>query len=275
MIRSLAAVALALGGCSAPAPPPASEPPATEPPNRPTIVSLNPCADAILAEMVVPGQLLAISHYSKDPRASSMAPEDASRYAATGGTVEEVLALDPDVVVAGSFIAPATRAALTDLGLTVETVGSVASIADSVAQVRRLAALAGDPAAGERLVARIERAARPTKATPVDTVLWQSGGIVPGEATLVSELLARAGLANGAAKRGLSQADYLSLEAVLADPPELLLVAGSERGQGHPALAALPDTHVAHLDPNLIYCGGPTIPRAMAKLRSLRRSVAS
>ena len=43
-----------------------------------------------------------------------MPAEQALRYPATGGTVEEVLALDPDVVVAGSFIAPATLAALED-----------------------------------------------------------------------------------------------------------------------------------------------------------------
>ena len=56
---------------------------------------------------------------------------------------------------------------------------------------------------------------------------------------------------------------------------DVLLVAGSERGQGHPALAALPDTRIARLDPNLVYCGGPTIPRAMARLRALRQSLAS
>ena len=55
---------------------------------------LNPCTDAILAEVAAPGQLLAISHYSKDPRASSMEAAVAARFAATGGTVEEVLALD-------------------------------------------------------------------------------------------------------------------------------------------------------------------------------------
>ena len=38
----------------------------------PTIVSLNPCTDAILAEVADPAQLLAISHYSHDPRATSM-----------------------------------------------------------------------------------------------------------------------------------------------------------------------------------------------------------
>ncbi len=59
MIRWLAGAVLALGGCSAPAP--TSGPVSND---RPSIVSLNPCADAILAEVATPGQLLAISHYS-------------------------------------------------------------------------------------------------------------------------------------------------------------------------------------------------------------------
>ena len=78
MIRWLAGAVLALGGCSAPAPTPG---PANS--DRSSIVSLNPCADAILAEVAAPGQLLAISHYSKDPRASSMEADDARRYRAT------------------------------------------------------------------------------------------------------------------------------------------------------------------------------------------------
>ncbi|HBC16714.1 MAG TPA: iron ABC transporter substrate-binding protein, partial [Erythrobacter sp.] len=114
------------------------------PPERgPTIVSLNPCTDAILAELAAPGQLLAISHYSKDPRASSMEAAVAARFAATGGTVEEVLALDPDVVVAGSFLAPATRAALAELGMKVVTFDIAADVAASKEQIRDLAALAG------------------------------------------------------------------------------------------------------------------------------------
>jgi hypothetical protein len=40
--------------------------------SAPAIVSLNPCSDAILAEVADPGQVLALSHYSRDPRSSSM-----------------------------------------------------------------------------------------------------------------------------------------------------------------------------------------------------------
>ena len=79
------------------------------------MVSLNPCTDAVLAQVADPGQLLAISHYSLDPRATSMELAAARRFAATGGTVEEVLALEPDIVVTGSFLPPATVQAATRL----------------------------------------------------------------------------------------------------------------------------------------------------------------
>lgn len=266
MIRLAPILALVLAGCSAqPAPRGDGHPP--------TIVSLNPCTDAILAEVALPGQLLAISHYSKHPRSSSMEAATARRFPATGGTVEEVLALNPDMVVAGSFLAPATRVALEDMGLRVVLVGMATDVDDSMAQVREMAALAGNPSAGERLVNRIEgalAAARPKAGQRVDTVLWQPDGIVPGGEQLISVLMANAGLDNQSAERGMAQADYLSLEQVVADPPQLLLVAGSERGQRHPVLEELPDMTRASFDPALLYCGGPTIIRASERLAQLR-----
>jgi iron complex transport system substrate-binding protein len=266
MGRIWPAVVFALGACAAPVQV-ASE--------HPTIVSLNPCTDAILVEVADPGQIAALSRYSQDPRQSSMDVNLARRFASTGGTVEEVLALAPDVVVGSSFMDPATRAALGRLGMRVETVGIASSVAASEAQVRELALLAGHPERGEALVARIEAAlaAAHTTGRPIPAVLWQPDGIVPGDRALVSELMRRAGFANQSAARGFRQADYLSLERLLADPPQVLLVAGSERGQHHPALAALRGTTRARFDPALLYCGGPTIIRAAERLAEVRRSL--
>ena len=237
---------------------------------HPTIVSLNPCSDAILAEVAEPAQLLAISHYSHDPRASSMPLAEARRFRATGGTVEEVLALDPDVVVADPFIAPATRAAFERLGIRVEVLGIAASIAESEAQVRRLAAVAGHPARGEAMVTEIEATLAETRRTgQLPALLWQQGGLVPGEGTLAAELLAHTGFASHSAARGLGQGAYLPLEEVLADPPRVVLAAGSERAQAHPALRSL-DVPVARLDSALLYCGGPTIPKLARRLAEVR-----
>ncbi|MBD3730203.1 MAG: ABC transporter substrate-binding protein [Sphingomonadales bacterium] len=270
MTRLAILLALVLGGCTAAAAPAPVER------DRPTIVSLNPCTDAVLAEVAGPGQLLAISHYSQDARSTSMDPATARRLPATGGTVEEVLALKPNVVVAGSFLPPATRSAFTRLGIRVETFGIVGDVAASEAQVRALATLAGHPERGEELVARIEAAlaANAWRGPPVSAILWQPDGIVPGRDQLVSELMARTGFASQSAARGMGQADYLSLESLLADPPRVLLVAGQERMQHHPALRAVPQMQRAEFAPNLLYCGGPTIIRAAQRLGEVRRGVA-
>ena len=119
-----------------------------EPSALPRIVSLNPCLDAILVEVAAPQQILALSHYSHDPSASSIPQSLARKYPITGGTAEEVFALQPDLVLASSFIAPATKRALERLDLRVETFGGVGSFDESIAQIEQIAALARREAQG-------------------------------------------------------------------------------------------------------------------------------
>lgn len=255
---------LCLAACAAPAPLRPDDP------AHPTIVSLNPCLDAILVEIAPPAQVLALSHYSRDPSSSSIPAGIAARYGVTGGTAEEVIAARPDLVLASIFLPQPTRSALERAGLRVETFGSPTSIAESAQQVRAVAALAGRAGEGEALAARIAAPARPL-GPPVDALLWQPGEIVAGEQTLVADLLREAGFASDAARRGLAQADRVSLESVLADPPRVLLVAGDAAGQRHPVLAGqLKATTIAAFDPSLIYCGGPTILRARERLAQIR-----
>ncbi len=188
---------LAVAACTAA---PARE--AGPPSQRPTVVSLNPCTDAILAEVADPQQILAISSYSHDPAASSMDLVRARRFKAVSGSVEEVLALRPDLVVGSTFTPPASVQAMARLGLRFEPFGMAATVAESEAQVRQLAALAGHPERGERLVRRIEAAlaANRSGGVPIPALVWQSGGIVPGDGTLIADLLRRTGFANAAAR---------------------------------------------------------------------------
>lgn len=240
----------------------------------PRIVSLNPCADAILAE-VAPDHLLAVSHYSHDPASSSMDVAQARRFAATSGSAEEIAKLDPDIVVAGTFLPPATERALAAMGYRVVKTGSIASLDDARQQVRDLAAVAGEQEAGERLVTEIEvsiLAAMPLEQETVSALVWQSGGLVPGEQTLVSDLLHHAGFTNFSAGRGLGQGAVVPLEDVLADPPQVILNAGNGRMQNHPALDTLAD-RTAHFDTKLTWCGGPTIIAAAARLAEIRQGV--
>lgn len=239
------------------------------------IVSLNPCADAILAELA-PDALVAVSHYSHDPASASMEVARARRFPAVSGSAEEVAALAPDVVVAATFLPPATEQALTRMGLRIVKIGSIASVADARAQVRELAALAGRQAAGEAMVARIDAAlaaAAPTDGQPpIAALVWQAGGLVPGEDTLFADLLAHTGFTSFSAGRGLGQGAIVPLEDVLADPPPLILSPVHGRMQSHPALDDVPSQR-ATFDTRLTWCGGPTIPKAAARLAEIRRSI--
>ena len=267
--KGVRSVALLAGLCVAAACAPGAPHKAADP-AHPTIVSLNPCLDAILVEVAPPEQVLALSHYSRDPGSSSIPAGIAARFGVTGGTAEEVIAAQPDLVLASIYLPQPTRSALERAGLTVATFGSPTSVAESTAQVREVAALAGRVSAGEALAGRIAAPPARPRGT-IDALLWQPGEIVAGEQTLIAELLREEGFASHAARRGLRQADGVSLESVLADPPSVLLVAGDAPGQRHPLLAgAFKSMHIAAFDPSLIYCVGPTIPKARARLRQIR-----
>lgn len=266
MIAAAVLTHLAASACTPASPPRGAD-------DAPTIVSLNPCLDALLVELAAPDQVLALSHYSRDPGSSSIPAAIAARYGVTGGTAEEVIALGPDLVLASTFLPQPTRTALERAGLRVETFGSPVSVAASAAQLRDVAALVGQAQRGAALAESM--AAPPTPPVPaINALLWQPGEIVAGEATLIAELLRQEGFASHAAARGLGQADRVTLEGLLADPPSVLLVAGDAPGQRHPALAkASLTTHIAPFDPALLYCGGPTIPKARARLRAIRAEV--
>jgi iron complex transport system substrate-binding protein len=267
MVSALGVLALT-GACAGEAPR------GDAPDGLPTLVSLNPCVDAILVEIAASSQILALSHYSRG-EGGSIDPALARRFGVTGGTAEEIIALAPDLVLASTFIDPATRAALERAGLRIETFGGVESVAASRAQVARIAALAGDPGRADALLGQLgEGGAPPPDPAAPGALLWQAGEIVPGQRTLIVELIAEAGFADHAAALGLGQADRVALEQVIADPPDLLLVAGESAGQLHPALQALPQTRVHRFDPRLFYCGGPSIIAARAELAALRASLA-
>jgi len=250
---------------------------------EPSIVSLNPCADAILAEVADPGQVLAISRFSREPASSSLGVAQARRFRAVSGTVEEILALRPDVVIGDSFVpGPAGASALDRLGVRLERFRIERTVAESEAQVRAIARLVGHPDRGEALVARMQaalaKAAPRPGSVPVAAVVWQGGGIVPGEKTLIADLLRRTGFSNFSAGQGLRQADLLPLEAMLADPPKVILAAGSanadeDRLLRHPALEALTQTRRENFPPALLWCGGPTVIGAAERLAHVREGL--
>ncbi len=246
-------------------------------PRVPRIVSINPCIDAVLMQVADRAQIAGISHYSQDPRATSIPLALAKRFRATSGTAEEVVALAPDMVITGPHVEPATLAALTRMKIAIVQYPVPDSVEESEAQVRDIARVAGHSARGEALARRIAVAARPVAGATVPALIWQSGGLVPGAGTLSDDLLRRAGFRNMSAVYGLKKWDVLPLEYLIARPPRVLLSMGAaemgeDRVTAHPAVKRLGQRiAIAPYPTRLMNCGGPTIIAAMTRLRAIRK----
>jgi iron complex transport system substrate-binding protein len=272
-MRRAALLCLLLAGCAAP---PSSR--------GGGIVSLNPCADAMLVELVPPDRIAAISHYSRDPAATSIPLDLARKFKVNNGTAEEIIALRPDLAIIDSFASASTREALARAGVKTLTLGWANTIEDSRKQVRELAAALDAKAAGEAMVAKIDGAvaAARTGRPPVSALLWIGGNTVNGANTLLDEMMVKAGFSDHAAHYGLQGTGYLPIEHVVADPPRVMLVpdqagrdAASRAAQmrGWALARSGATVHQARFERSLVNCGGPVIASAMTRLAEIRREV--
>jgi iron complex transport system substrate-binding protein len=102
------------------------------------IVSLNLCIDQILLDLVPRERIGGVSFLAADPSMSLVANE-AQGLLTVRGSAEEILALDPDLVLAGEYTTAATVDLLRRLGQRVEVV----PMATSFAQIRDVVLLMG------------------------------------------------------------------------------------------------------------------------------------
>jgi iron complex transport system substrate-binding protein len=253
------------------------------------IVSLNPCLDAILVRVADRRQIAAVSHYSRDPQSSSIA-DIARKLPITYESAEEIIALRPDLVLTSEHSGVATRTALARLGFPVAAFGVPNTVRASLDQITEIARRVGNPAGGAALVAAIRtalEAVRPPAGRPaIRALVFQARGLVAGRETLVGEVMAGAGFENVGARYGIASWGTLSLERLLADPPDMLLAGEAtpgartyaERVLAHPALARIgARMQIATFPPASLYCGGPVLietARALARARTAHDAAA-
>ncbi len=242
---------------------------AAPPPRR--IASLNSCLDVMLVHLADRSQIAALSHYARDPHASTVA-EEAKTLPFTWESAEEIIALRPDLVLASLHSALATRNALKRLDVPVQRFAVPKTIDESLAQVRKVARLIGHPDRGEALVARIQAAIAAATPAPgarrLKALIYQPNGFAAGPHTLVDEMMTHAGFDNVARRYGLKTWGNVSLEKLLTDPPQVLLVgepapgarSWADRVMTHPALKSISGRmRQVRLPERLLYCGGPVL----------------
>ncbi len=235
------------------------------------IVSLNMCTDELVLRLAAPEHIASVTWLSQDPRNANMAGL-ARTIPANHGLVEQVLALKPDLVIAGAYTTRSTVALLKRVGVAVREFGVPSNLAEMRAQIRDMAKLLGEPERGEALIAQIEArlaalADRPRPAHPRAIVL-RPNGFTTGRGSLVDEILTAAGLTNLAAELGIDNYGQIALETVALGKADILILNTTPDGPPslaheilhHPVLARLGDRlKLVALPSKLWTCAGPAV----------------
>lgn len=245
------------------------------------VVSMNLCTDQIAMLVAAPGQLVSVSYLAARPDVSLMSGQTAG-LALNHGLAEEILRLDPDLVIAGTYTRRATVNLLRRLGRRVEEFAPANSFADIRENVRRMGDLLGRKAQAARLIAAFDAEAGALAAAPPERhapVLGSFGAnsYTTGGGTLENEIVGAAGLRHLGEELEITGTTRLPLEAlVLADPDYVLLW---ERSLGDPSRAAEILRHPVldarfggerrvSADSRAWICGTPLTLEAVAKLRA-------
>jgi iron complex transport system substrate-binding protein len=250
----------------------------------PRVASMNVCTDQLLIPLADPQQILGLSRFARDSWQSFWA-DDARHYPVLSGGAEDVLVLDPDIVVASLFDKRSTRDLLKAQGLHLVEFSVPRNLDEVKAQIRRMGEIVQHADRAEAEVARLDAAVARAREAVTEkrySVLPLSRrGWVSGSDSLVSSLLSETGLFNAAGDLGVGSGGYASLEAIVSLKPDFLLVSeAGDRAEDdgrafllHPALERVYPPEKRILIPErLTVCGGVMLADALDLLvRELKR----
>lgn len=244
------------------------------------IVSLNMCTDELVLRLADAGRIASVTWLSQDPRNANMA-QVARRMRANHGLVEQVLALKPDLVLAGAYTTRATVGLLKRVGTVPREFGVPRNLGEMRAQIREMAALLGEPERGEALIAsidaRLDALATRRPVRPLRAIVLRPNGFTVGRGSLVDEILTRAGLVNIAAELGIDSYGQIPLETVALSGAEVLVLNDTPDGPPslahevlhHPVIGRLAGRlRLVALPSRLWTCAGPSVIDAIEHLVS-------
>ncbi len=252
------------------------------PPRR--IVSLTVCTDQLLLDLVDRDRIAALTYLAVDPTVS-MRVEDARGLKGVHWFAEEVLALQPDLVIAQEYSATGAVDMLRRLGFRVVLVPLATDFEGMRRAIRIMAEAVGDKARGEAVIAAFDKriaAARPDGPERPRALAYEVNSVALGDGSLVDAALEAAGFHNVARDAPLGPGGRLPLEEVVAHPPDLMVLANTPGefrsivgdNLRHPAFASVIASR-PHVEVPMAQwlCATPNIAGAVEKLGAERRAL--
>jgi iron complex transport system substrate-binding protein len=254
--------------------------------HKPTrIVSINLCTDELVLRLADHKNIASVTWLAATSSASNVA-DLATQIPANHGLAEEVIPLDPDLVVAGMYTARAAVALLKRTGIPVLDLDVPRSLSEIRAQYRQVGERLGEEERAQRIIAEMDSrlAAIPVNlASPRPrAMVFNPNGYTIGKGTLTDEIITHAGMENLSATLGIDKYSQISLETVVTNAVDVLIVSAYRDGPPamatevlrHPVLAKISDrTRIAVVPSRLWACAGPGNIDAIALLNDVGNRV--
>ncbi len=256
-----------------------------EPPKR--VVSVNLCTDQLAMTVSSPEQLISVSYLSRDPMSSAMW-EEAQNYNINHGQIEELVLLEPDLVLAHEWTSPLLLSMLERFDIPYVQFSSANALDEVSPLILQMGAALGQDNRAANIVENFEN----RKTELLAQVNRQShspriaaygpNGWVGGATTLDADILAKSGFENISSEFGLDDGGFMPLEALVIANPDVVLTSTpwpkSSRGESllaHPALAAVVDHTVEQPKSDASWdCGTPEILTALSQMVELSKQFA-
>ncbi len=195
------------------------------------IVSLSVCADQYLLGMVEPHQIAALSEDAHNPRIS-LQHEKAKDIPTTRGSAEEILLLNPDLVIANRWRGVKTTEILRQSDIPVLMLSLPVTFEDIQAETHKVAQALGEEERAETLLSDLKQALNGQDQAKTQTAAYfMPGGYSAGQNTFVETVIHAAGYRNLASELGMKGWSSLSLEELVLDKPDLLVMSFFKRGR--------------------------------------------
>jgi iron complex transport system substrate-binding protein len=192
------------------------------------IVTLAPSAAQTLWEIGAREKVVGVSQYADYLEGA----ETLTNVSGAGGgfvNIEEVVGLEPDLVLAPNVISNATVRKLRNAGVTVFKFEAAGSIEDVYRKTRLIGQLVGACEGADRIVAAMEERVSTIREAvadkPAPSVLYYlGGGFVAGNNTFIGSIIETAGGDNLAANAGIEGFAKMSGEVIVQRNPQWLIV---------------------------------------------------
>ena len=244
------------------------------------IASLNLCVDQILLNWVAPEKIVSVTwlsandHYRRAPLPQAVH--------LNRGQAEELLRLQPDLVLVGQYGAGRAATRLGELGVNVVTIPDAYNLDQLQQQLLTLQQTLGATPQLEAQRQRLQQLLeRPVPESGPTAMILSANNITYGSGMLEHELLQRAGFTNLAAGRGDARLQRVTLEEIIAAQPDLLVFYGGEQefalahlATRHPVLQNFIDRdRVITLPEELSFCPALVAADALQQLTQKRNAL--